>query len=116
MAVKAKQYSMELEREIGKGKDLEQAHKTAAKKSEVEMAKQDETWIQKLKRKSHELLKGEKTYISKERLAEMKAANKTTEKKTNVLKDYANQTVAPQFQGARGSDLAELQKRFGKKK
>jgi len=32
------------------------------------------------------------------------------------LKSYAQQTGQPSFRGASGSDLAELQKRFGKKK
>ncbi len=32
------------------------------------------------------------------------------------LKSYARQTGKPSFRGASGSDLAELQKRFGRKK
>ena len=32
------------------------------------------------------------------------------------LKTYAKQTGQPSFRGAKGGDLAELQKRFGKKK
>lgn len=32
------------------------------------------------------------------------------------LKSYAKQTGTPSFRGARGSDLAELQKRFSRKK
>jgi len=73
-----------------------------------------ESWVKRLKRKSHELLKGEKTYISAERYKEMKAARKKAKK--NILTDYAKQTGKPSFQGASGSDLAELQKRFGGKK
>lgn len=37
-------------------------------------------------------------------------------KKLGAMKSYAQQTGQPSFQGAGGSDLAELQKRFGKKK
>lgn len=37
-------------------------------------------------------------------------------KKLGAMKQYAKQTGTPSFQGASGSDLAELQKRFGKKK
>lgn len=44
-----------------------------------------------------------------------KATEKTKDKKTNLLKEYAGQTGKPKFRGASGSDLAELQKRFGKK-
>jgi len=73
-----------------------------------------ESWVKRLKRKSHELLKGEKTYISAERYKEMKAARKKAKK--NILTDYAKQTGKPNFSGASGSDLAELQKRFGGKK
>ena len=72
-----------------------------------------EGWIKKLKRRSHELLKGEKAYISDKRYKEMKKARKA---KKNVLTDYAKQTGKPNFSGASGSDLAELQKRFGSKK
>ena len=32
------------------------------------------------------------------------------------LKSYARETGKPSFRGASGGDLAELQKRFGKKK
>ena len=41
-----------------------------------------ETWIGRLKRKSHELLKSEKAYISKERADEMEAIRKKKKYKT----------------------------------
>ena len=37
-------------------------------------------------------------------------------KNSTGLKSYAEQTGQPSFRGAGGADLAELQKRFGKKK
>jgi hypothetical protein len=46
-----------------------------------------ETWGDKLTRGVKELLKGEKTYISKERAAEMKAANKAKAKKEKAANE-----------------------------
>jgi hypothetical protein len=81
------------------------------------MAAKEENWVGKLKRKAHELLKGEKTYISETRYKEMIAARKAKKKtKTNSLAAYAEETGKPSFSGASGSDLAELQKRFGGKR
>lgn len=37
-------------------------------------------------------------------------------KKSNAYKQYAKQSASPSYRGASGSDLAELQKRFGGKK
>jgi hypothetical protein len=73
-----------------------------------------ENWTSKLKRKAHELLKGEKAYISETRYKEMKSARKAKKGK-NVLSRYSDESKKPVFRGASGSDLAELQKRFGKK-
>jgi hypothetical protein len=125
MGVRRSQYGKELEKETRKPGTLAEAHKKAAEKSKVKSMKEPksrqrtkpsdfkETWIGRLKRKSHELLKGEKAYISDKRYKEMKAARKT--KKKGGLKKYAEETGKPSFRGASGSDLAELQKRFGKK-
>ena len=44
----------------------------------------EETWVGKLKRKSHELLKGEKAYISKERADEMKLARMLKRKRKEL--------------------------------
>jgi|GEM_PF-3598093 len=124
MGVRRSQYGRELEKETRKPGTLAEAHRKAAAKSKVKPMQKPkskqrtkpsdfkETWIGRLKRKSHELLKGEKAYISDKRYKEMKAARK---KKKSGLKTYAEETGKPSFRGASGSDLAELQKRFGKK-
>jgi hypothetical protein len=81
------------------------------------MAAKEENWVGKLKRKAHELLKGEKAYISEARYKEMVAARKAGKKtKKSGLTAYAEETGKPSFRGASGSDLAELQKRFGGKR
>ena len=50
-------------------------------------------------------------------LAILKAFSKKRKKtKPSLLRSYAEQTGKPSFRGAKGADLAELEKRFGAKK
>ena len=56
------------------------------KKKEKAPAKKEENWVEKLGRKVKEVIHGEKTYISKERAAEMKAQRKTKKAKPTKTK------------------------------
>ena len=68
--------------------------------------------IAKLKRTAKELIGGERTYLPK---GSPKVKKPKKKKKKNVLVKYAKRAGGGQFAGASGSDLAELQKRFGRK-
>ncbi len=57
--------------------------------------------IARIKRTAKELIGGKNTYLKK--------------KKKSVLRKYAEETGKPSYRGASGSDLKELQKRFGRK-
>lgn len=65
----------------------------------------NETWIQKLKRKSHELLKGEKAYLSKEHIAEMKKVKSDTTR-TKSTKSALEQA------GLTKDEIAKLQGKY----
>lgn len=76
----------------------------------------------KVLRTARELIGGKKTYLSKERIAEDKKlkAKREAEAKAKA-KAEARAKIKPRkgsrmYRGASGSDLAELEKRFGKKK
>ncbi len=71
--------------------------------------------VAKLKRTAKELIGGKKTYLSAERIAGDKKLKAAKPKKKNVLKKYAQETGKTSYRGASGSDLKELQKRFGRK-
>jgi len=68
--------------------------------------------IAKLKRTAKELIGGEMTYLPK---GSPKPKKPKKKKKEGALADYAKKAGGGQFTGASGGDLAELQKKFGRK-
>lgn len=68
--------------------------------------KRHKSWQEYAKK---ELALGRKPKKFKDWMPELKS-------KSNTMKEYAKRTGTPKFEGAGGSDLKELQKRFGKSK
>ena len=69
----------------------------------------------KVLRTVKELVGGEKTYLSKERIAEDKKLKAKRIAKAKTKAKAKPRKGSRMYRGASGGDLAELEKRFGKK-
>ena len=79
MGVRQQQYAKELERQLGRKKILQKAHKRAARRAEIRDAKP------KRKSKIAELIGGKKTYLYRQKEIEAKVAKRKPGRAKNIL-------------------------------